>query len=202
MKLLFSPQSPYVRKVMIVAHELGCLSEIETVPTAAHPVQRNAALIASNPLGQIPALELADGRVIYDSRVICEYLNEACAGAIVPATGPARWRALTEQALGDGMLAAALLARYETAARPPERQWLAWLEGQLDKAATGLDAIERDAAALAGRVDIGTITIACALGYLDLRFPDFGWRTRFPRVAEWEVWFAARDSLRATAPLL
>lgn len=201
MKLLFSPQSPYVRKVMIVAYELGCLSEIETVPTAAHPVQRNAALIAANPLGQIPALELADGRVIYDSRVICEYLNEACGGTIVPATGPARWRALTEQALGDGMLAAALLARYETAARPLELRWPAWLEGQLDKAVTGLDAIERDAASLTHRVDIGTITIACALGYLDLRFPDFGWRTRIPRVAEWEARFAARDSLRATAPM-
>lgn len=201
MKLFFSPQSPYVRKVMIVAHELGCLSGIETVPTAAHPVQRNAALIAANPLGQIPVLELADGRVIYDSRVICDYLNETCGGAIVPATGPMRWRALTEQALGDGMLAAALLARYETAARPPERQWPAWLEGQLDKAVTSLNAIERDASSFAERVDIGTITIACALGYLDLRFPDFSWRTRFPRVAEWETRFAARDSLRATAPL-
>ncbi|MBN9467278.1 MAG: glutathione S-transferase [Bosea sp.] len=201
MKLFFSPQSPYVRKVLIVAHELGCLSQIETVPTAAHPVQRNAALIASNPLGQIPALELADGRLIYDSRVICDYLNETCGGAIVPATGPARWRALTEQALGDGMLAAALLARYETAARPPELRWPAWLEGQLDKAVTSLDAIERDAASLADRVDIGTITIACALGYLDLRFPDFGWRERFPRVAEWEAQFAAREALRTTAPL-
>ncbi|WP_449256567.1 glutathione S-transferase [Bosea sp. (in: a-proteobacteria)] len=201
MKLFFSPQSPYARKVMIVARELGCLSELETVPTAAHPVQRNAALIAANPLGQIPALQRADGSVIYDSRVICDYLNETYGGTIVPATGPARWRALTEQALGDGMLAAALLARYETAARPPELQWPAWLDGQLDKAATGLAAIERDAASLADRVDIGTITIACALGYLDLRFPDFGWRERFPRVAEWEARFAARDSLRATAPM-
>lgn len=201
MKLFFSPQSPYVRKVMIVAHELGCLSDIETVPIAAHPVQRNAALVALNPLGQIPALELTDGRVIYDSRVICDYLNETCDGTILPAKGPARWRALTEQALGDGMLAGALLARYETAARPQELQWPAWTEGQLDKALTGLDAIEREAASLADRVDIGTITIACALGYLDLRFPDFVWRTRFPRVAEWEARFAARDSLRTTAPL-
>lgn len=201
MKLFFSPQSPYVRKVMIVAHELGCLSQFETVPTAAHPVQRNPALIAANPLGQIPALELADGRVIYDSRVICDYLNEICGGTIVPATGPARWRALTEQALGDGMLAAALLARYETAARPAGRQWPAWLEGQLDKAVTGLNAIEREAASLAERVEIGTITIACALGYLDLRFPEFGWRGRFPRIAEWEARFAARESLRTTAPM-
>ena len=200
MKLHFSSQSPYARKVMIVAHELGCLSDIETVPAAAHPMQRNAALIALNPLGQIPTLELADGHVLYDSRVICEYLNEICGGTIVPAVGPARWRALTEQALGDGMLAAALLARYETAARPSELQWQDWIDGQLDKASTGLTAIERDAAGLANRTDIGTITLACALGYLDLRFPHFGWRSRFPSIAGWEMRFGERPSLKATRP--
>lgn len=200
MKLHFAPQSPYVRKVMIVAHELGCVSALETVPAAAHPVQRNPVLIASNPLGQIPALELADGRVLYDSRVICEYLNETLGGSIIPAAGPARWRALTEQALGDGMLAGALLARYETAARPPEAQWRAWLDAQLDKSNTGLAAIERDADNLPGRLDIGTITIACALGYLDLRFPDFGWRKRFPRLSGWAEQFGQRPSLLATKP--
>lgn len=200
MKLHFALQSPYARKVMIVAHELGCLGEMETVISAAHPVQRNADLIARNPLGQIPALELADGSVLHDSRVICEYLDDRYGGAIFPLAGPARWRALTEQSLGDGMLAGALLARYETAARPPELQWRDWLDGQLDKVRTGLAAIERDAASLAGRIDIGTITIACALGYLDLRFPDFGWRDRFPQVAEWEVQFAERTSLKATKP--
>ncbi|MEZ2408872.1 glutathione S-transferase [Bosea sp. RCC_152_1] len=200
MKLHFSPQSPYVRKVMIVAHELGCLSEIETAITAAHPVQRNADLITRNPLGQIPALELADGRVLYDSRVICEYLNELHGGTIFPASGPERWRALTEQSLGDGMLAGAMLARYETVARPPELQWRDWLDGQLGKAGSGLAAVEREAANLADRIDIGTITIACALGYLDLRFPDFGWRESFPRVAEWEIQFGERASLKATRP--
>ena len=200
MRLHFSSQSPYVRKVMIVAWELGCLSAIETVPAAAHPVQRNAALIALNPLGQIPALELGDGHVLYDSGVICEYLNEICGGATIPAAGPARWRALTEQSLGDGMLAAALLARYETAARPPKLQWQVWVDGQLDKANTGLAAIERDVAGLADRTDIGTITLACALGYLDLRFPDFGWRSRFPGIAEWEMRFGERPSLKATKP--
>lgn len=200
MKLHFAPQSPYARKVMIVAHELGCLSEIETVISAAHPVQRNAELIARNPLGQIPALELADGNVLHDSRVICEYLDDRYGGTIFPPAGPARWRALTEQSLGDGMLAGALLARYETAARPPELQWRDWLDGQLDKARTGLAAVERDATSLAGRIDIGTIAIACALGYLDLRFPDFGWRDRFPRVADWNLQFGQRTSLKATKP--
>lgn len=200
MKLYHSGQSPYVRKVMIVAHELGLLTQIETVPTAAHPVQRNGALVARNPLGQIPALELSDGHVLHDSRVICEYLNELKAGSIFPASGPARWQALTLQSLGDGMLAASLLARYETAARPPERQWKDWLDGQLAKVETGLAAIESDAGNLLGGVDIGTITIACALGYLDLRFPDFGWRARFPEVAAWETRISGRPSLIATRP--
>lgn len=200
MKLHFAPQSPYARKVMIVAHEVGCLAQIETITAAAHPVQRNPALIARNPLGQIPALELGDGRVLCDSRVICEYLDSLHGGAMFPASGPARWRALTEQSLGDGMLAGALLARYETAARPAGLQWRDWLDAQLDKSTTCLSAIEGDAATLAGRVDIGTITIACALGYLDLRFPDFGWRRTFPRIAAWAEEFDQRPSLAATRP--
>ncbi|TDR92978.1 glutathione S-transferase [Enterovirga rhinocerotis] len=200
MRLFYAPQSPYARKVLIVAQELGCSSDIEKVVAGAHPVQRNADLIALNPLGQIPALELADGSVLYDSRVICEYLDALCGGTLNAPTGPARWRALTEQALGDGMLAGALLARYETAARPAELQWPLWLEAQLAKSSSALEAIEKNAASLPGRIDIGTITIACALGYIDLRFPDFGWRSRFPGVAEWDAQFSTRPSLVATRP--
>lgn len=201
MKLHFSPQSPFTRKVMIVAHEVNCVGQIETVVSAAHPVQRNPELVAHNPLGQIPALELGDGRVLCDSRVICEFLDSSFGGAIYPASGPERWQALTNQSLGDGMLAGALLARYETAARPAELQWPDWRDSQLDKSSTCLAAIERDAVALRGRVDIGTITIACALGYLDLRFPDFGWRRNFPGIASWAEEFGQRPSLAVTRPV-
>lgn len=198
MKLFSSSLSPYARKVMVVAHELGLEGRIEVVGCPAHPVDRNRDLIAHNPLGQIPTLVLDDGMALADSRVICEYLNDLAGGAIFPRSGAARWQALSDQSLGDGMLAAALIARYETAARPADRQWPDWLDGQLDKARTGLAAIEQYAGTLAGRIDIGTITIACALSYLDLRFPALDWRAACPAVAAWIAEFEQRPSLAAT----
>jgi glutathione S-transferase len=201
MKLRFAPQSPYVRKVMVFAHELGCLEQLEIVTTAAHPVERNRELITANPLGQIPALELADGHTLYDSRVICEFLNDSFGGTLFPPRGMARWYALTEQALADGMLAASLLARYESAARPPEHQWQTWLTAQLDKVTTGLQSLEDRVDTLQGRFDIGVISIACAMGYLDLRFPAVEWRDRLPALAEWEASISQRPSLQKTRPV-
>lgn len=198
MQLFFSPLSPYARKVMIVAHELGCADRIEKVGASAHPVHRDAALIAHNPLGQLPALLLDDGTMLADSRVICEYLDTQFEGAIFPRTGAARWQALADQSLGDGMLAGALLARYETAARPADKQWSDWLDGQLDKSRTGLAAIEQGIARYRDRFDIGTITIACSLSYLDLRFADFDWRALFPAIAAWAADFEKRPSLVET----
>lgn len=183
---------------MIVAHEVGCADRIEKVVSGAHPVNREQALIAHNPLGQIPTLILDDGEVLSDSRVICEYLDTTFGGKNFPSNGLDRWRALTDQSLGDGMLAGALLARYETTARPVERQWPEWLNAQLDKSHTCLAAIEERAVQLVGRVDIGTITIACALSYLDLRFPDLGWRETYPGVAAWIAEFEERPSLKIT----
>lgn len=183
---------------MIVAHEVGCGEQIEKLGSQAHPVQRDQALIAHNPLGQIPALLLEDGTLLADSRVICEYLDATFGGSIFPSPGPARWRALTDQALGDGMLAGALLARYETTARPADRQCPQWLDPQLDKSRTCLAEIEGRVGSLKGRLDIGTVTIACALSYLDLRFPDFGWRATYPGVAAWAAEFEERPSLKVT----
>jgi glutathione S-transferase len=190
MKLFYSPTSPYVRKVLAVAHELGLADRIERLSSAAHPINRDRNIIAHNPLGQVPTLLLDDGTVLADSRVICEYLDDLAGGGLFPRSGPPRWRALVDQSTGDGVLAAALLARYESAARPTERQWRDWLEAQLDKATTSLAAIEAVASAFGERVDIGTIAIGCALGYLDLRFPDLKWRDRHPATA---VWFARFD---------
>jgi glutathione S-transferase len=154
MKLFYSPTSPYVRKVLAVAHELGLAERIERLSSAAHPINRDRNIIAHNPLGQVPTLLLDDGTVLADSRVICEYLDDLAGGGLFPRSGPPRWRALVDQSTGDGVLAAALLARYESAARPTERQWRDWLEAQLDKAATSLAAIEAVASAFGERVDI------------------------------------------------
>jgi glutathione S-transferase len=118
MKIFHSPASPFVRKCMVVAHELGVADRIEKLPSAAGPVKRDATILPKNPLGQVPTFLCNDGQVLYDSRVICEYLDATHSGALFPADGTERWARLTELALADGMTAAALLARYETMLRP------------------------------------------------------------------------------------
>ncbi len=200
MKLHHTTTSPYVRKVMVAAIELGLEDRIETVPGKVSPVVRTSPVIADNPLGKVPTLITDDGMVLYDSRVISEYLDGLAGGKLFPAPGPARWRALTGQALADGMLDAAVLERYETSLRPPEKMWPTWRDGQHDKVIKSLERMQRDAAGFAGRVDIGTIAIACALGYLDFRFADLGWRDGRPELAAWFAGFAERPSMAATAP--
>lgn len=200
MKLFHSPTSPFVRKCLVLAHELGIADRIEIVPANAHPVTRDLSIIAKNPLGQVPTLVTDDGMVLYDSRVICEYLNDLGDGDLIPADGPERYDALVQQALADGMLDAALLARYETAARPEELRWTGWLTGQLDKIATGFLELEARASGFDDRVDLGTISFACMLGYLDFRFASLNWRDGRPNTAAWYEWFHGRDSMMATRP--
>jgi len=201
MKLHYSTTSPYVRKVMVSAIELGLDGEIEKeLAQGVNPIRRTTPVIADNPLGKIPALIARDGSALHDSRVICEYLDFlAGGGRLFPVAGPARWRALTDQSLADGMTDAALLLRYETALRPAELVWRDWCEGQLGKVTSSLERFEAIAPDLAGRLDIGTISIGCALGYLDYRFDDFGWRQRFPRLASWLAVFGKRPSMTTTA---
>ena len=202
MKLHTSPTSPYGRKVKVVAHETGLIDELSLHNVQTSAVAPDLGLVADNPLGKIPCLVLADGRGLYDSRVICEYLDRRHHGPrLIPNDGVARWDALRLQALGDGILDAALLARYETALRPEERRWSAWIDGQLDKVDRALDRLETvEAPAFGATVDIGAITIGCALGYLDFRFAERDWRSRRPALAEWYAQFAVRPSMRATRP--
>jgi glutathione S-transferase len=197
MKIYFSPFSPYVRKCLVSAHELGLDGRIELLPSAANPVTRDPVLIAKNPLGKVPTFIADDGRLLYDSRVICEYLDDLAGGSLFPRTGDARWDALTLQSLGDGMLDAALLARYEQVARPEAMRWSDWLNGQFDKIETSIAALEGMVAQLEGRVDIGTLTVGCAVWYLDLRFADLGWRNRYPAFAQWAAKFGQRASMKA-----
>lgn len=201
MKLHHSTTSPFVRKVMVSALELGLADRIETVPAKVSPVVRTSPVIADNPLGKVPTLITDDGAVLYDSRVIAEYLDAlAGGGRLFPAPGPARWQALTDQALADGMNDAAVLARYETNLRPLALMWPEWRDGQQDKVAKALDRLEQSAAGFGDRVDIGTIAAGCALGYLDFRFTDLAWRAARPQLAAWFATFAARPSMAATVP--
>ena len=200
MKIHYSAASPFVRKVMICAIELGLDARIEKLPAAAHPVNRDGSIIANNPLGQVPTFIADDGTVLYDSRVICEYLDALAGGSLFPKAGPARWKALVEQSLADGLLDAALLTRYERVARPEALKWPDWEKGQLDKIRCALDTLQTSAAGFGARLDIGTITIACALGYLDFRFPELGWREGRKALAGWFETISARPSVAATVP--
>lgn len=201
MQLHANAISPYVRKVRVLAIETGLGHRIELVTRMHTPVQPDPELIHDNPLGKIPCLVTDDGTALYDSRVICEYLDSLHDGPrMFPAAGPARWATLRRQALGDGILDAGVLVRYETFVRPEERQWDPWIENQKLKYRRALDSLEREAPALEGAPDIGTITIGCALGYLDFRYADEDWRARCPRLATWYERFARRPAMAETAP--
>lgn len=199
MKLYYSPTSPYARKVATVAIETGHDAIIERVGAAPHPIDRDARVVAANPLGKVPTLVTDDGLTLFDSRVIAEYLDaHTRRHRVFPAEGAARWTALTQQSLGDGLLDAALLVRYEQTARPAKHRWALWQERQFDKVGSALARIEEWSAALVPDLTIGTITLACALGYLDLRFPDYDWRAGHPGAGKWFATVSAHPSLEAT----
>ena len=196
MKLMFSPFSPYVRKCLVSAHELGLDGRIELLASAANPINRDRNIIVHNPLGKVPTFFTDDGEALFDSRVICEYLNDLAKGALFPASGNARWRALTLQSLGDGILDAAILARYEVNLRPEALRWDDWSRGQRDKIHTSIAHLNAHPAMLSNDVTIGNITVGCALWYLDLRFADFGWRETYPEVAKWYAGYSQRASMK------
>lgn len=200
MKLFHSPTSPYVRKVMVVAHEAGLADQVQILPAKAHPIDRDPALVAENPLGKVPTLLTGDGEVLFDSRVICDYLAQRGSSDLIPSGGAARWRALTGQALADGLLDAAILVRYEATVKPEGERSQGWIDAQLFKIDGAVDALDARAEDYAGRVDIAAISAACAIGYLDFRFTERDWRARTPRLAEWFAGFSERASMIATRP--
>ena len=198
MKLRHAALSPFVRKVMVAAHELALAGRIELEPTNVSPIRTNETLARENPLMKVPSFVTDDGQVLFDSPVICEYLDGLAGGGMLfPATGPERWTALRRQALGDGVLDALVLCRYENV-RPEDKRWSGWTDGQMRKAHQGLAAAEGEN--LDGFSTIGHVSIACALGYLDLRFPDDGWRSRHKQLADWFAAVAQRPSMRLTQP--
>lgn len=201
MKLFFNHASPFVRKVRVFARETGLDGQIEEIATAVSPVTENPGLKQANPLKKIPALVCDDGATFFDSPVICEYLDSLHSGRkLFPAGGAPRWTALRLQATGDGILDAGVLCRYEMAIRPKEYQWADWIAGQKTKCNGGLDLLEREAATLAGEPTIGGVTVACALGWLDFRYPEDDWRKGRPQLAAWFANFSQRPSMQETMP--
>ena len=201
MKLHWSPRSPYVRKVMIVAHELGLAERLEVVRTVVGGTTPHLELMRENPLGKIPTLVLQDGTIIYDSPVICEYLDTLHDGPKLFPDWPERLTALRRLALGDGMLDVALAWLGERF-RPIEKQSQPHIELWRAKLLACVDALELEADALAaGRFTIGHIAIGIALSYLDFRFGDLAWRDGHPRLAAWHATFDARPSVQANPPV-
>ncbi len=199
MKLYYIPASPYVRKVRVLAIETGLMGGIELAKVTITPTAPDADLCADNPIGKIPTLVLDDGSALYDSRVICEYLDGLHAGArLFPDNGDARWTALRRQALADGILDAAVNTRYEAFLRPEGLRWADWVDHQMAKIRRSLDVLEGEP--MGDGVDIGTISVACALGYLDFRYSDEGWKDSRPKLAAWFEKFAQRRSMSETSP--
>ena len=198
MKLYYAPASPFVRKVNVFAMEIGLDKKIEWLKT--NPWQAEDKLTAENPLSKIPTLITDDDKVIYDSRVICEYLDSLHNGdKLIPEKGEKRWQVLRLQALADGILDAGIL-RFMEKKRPSELQSKDWDNMQQKSVKRGLDYLENSISDWSDNLDIGVITVACVLGWLDFRFADEGWRTRRPQLKNWFELFSKRPSMVKTMP--
>jgi glutathione S-transferase len=201
MKLYANKASPFARKVRVLVREIGLTGRVEEIETIVSPIAANETLARDNPLVKIPALVTDSGETLFDSRVICEYLDTLHTGRkFFPASGPQRFTALRRQSLTDGILDAAVLCRYETAVRPETLRWKDWIEGQKRKVFGGLAVLEADAGAWGDEFTIGQVGAACVLGYLDFRFADWDWRGGHPQLKGWFERVSARPSVAATKP--
>ena len=199
LRLHWSPKSPYVRKVMICAHELGLADRLELVRSVAAMLKPNARLMQDNPLSKIPTLVLDDGFALFDSAVICEYLNDLVDGPLFPRQASDKWQALRWHAFGDGLLDALILWRNERERDVPLQPLVEAFEL---KTQACLKQLDDEAQALAEMpLSIGHVAVACALGYLDYRFGALGWRGHAPRLAEWFADVGTRPSFHNTEPV-
>jgi glutathione S-transferase len=199
MQLVDSPASPFCRKVKVVLHETGLVDDVEIVQVTNTPVAPDDLNKANNPLGKIPTLIRDEGCALYDSRVICRYLDARSGGKLYPEHRI--WETLTLEATGDGIMDAAVLMVYEARFREENHRNAAWLDAQWTKVWRALGALEaRWLSHLHGRLDAGQIAVGCALGYLDFRHGDRDWRKAHPALAEWNRTFSARPSMEATVP--
>jgi glutathione S-transferase len=190
-----------VRKVMVMAHETGLAGRIETTLLRPTPTKADPGLSHDNPLSKIPALITDDGLALYDSPVICEYLDSLHAGPkLIPARGAERFQVLRRQALGDGILEAAVLVFYERTMRPAAHQWASWISGQIEKATQGLDAVEREVGSFGDEVDLGQICVGALVGWLEFRNVLGDIRAGRPALTAWYERFRTRESMKATEP--
>ncbi|MBL4628931.1 MAG: glutathione S-transferase [Roseicyclus sp.] len=198
MQLLGSGASPFVRKARVLIAEAG-IEDVDYVEVQATPMGGEDKINAANPLGKIPALVRDGGPTIYDSTVVCRFLDDRAEAGFYPAGR--LWETLTLEATGDGIMEAAVGIVYEKRLRPEELWWPEWFEAQWVKVTRSLDGLERQwMSHLYGPVDMGQISVACALGYLDLRHDDRDWRAGHDALSAWYKRFAERPSMVETAP--
>ncbi|TYB90702.1 glutathione S-transferase [Oceaniovalibus sp. ACAM 378] len=199
MQLFHSPASPFVRKVVVTLHETGQTGDVEFLAVATTPVNSAPEILAHNPTGKIPALTRPDGPALYDSRVICRYLDARAGGKLYPESRI--WDTLTLEATADAIMDAAVLMIYERRIRPVEKQSDDWIEAQWGKVARAIGAVNtRWMSHLNGPLDMGQISIGCALGYLDFRHEARDWRIGNDALAKWYETFALRPAMQATKP--
>lgn len=199
MKLVYAPASPFVRKVRVVLAETGQADDVELQRVATTPVSTPEEVSAANPAGKIPALIRGEGPAIYDSRVICQYLNDRAGGGLYPDS--ARWEVMTLEATADAIMDAAVLMVYEHRIRPPHLVYPEWEEAQWAKVARAVQSVnDRWMSHLAGALNIGHVAVACALGYLDFRHSNRNWRKGCDALDDWYAVFSERDSMKETVP--
>ncbi|MGH1423683.1 MAG: glutathione S-transferase N-terminal domain-containing protein [Pseudooceanicola sp.] len=200
MKLFSSLTSPYARKIRVLIAEAGLNDQIEEQFVKTTPAEPAPDLAAVNPLAKLPALVRDDGPAIYDSRVITRYLDSVGNAGLYP---DARiWEVLTLEATADGILDSAVSMAYETRIRPAEKVFDGWIDAQWSKVARGVKAVnDRWMGHLSGPVDMGHISMACAIGYLDFRHDDRGWRNGCGALDDWYAAFSERPSMQATGPV-
>lgn len=196
MKLLYQTHSPYARKALVFAHEAGIAGDLEVIHQETSPTVRNERVFAENPLGKVPVLLRPGASAIFDSDVICAYLDTLHGGRkLIPEGGAERWQALRVQAVAQGLCEAGNLVRWETVRRPEHLRYALLRDGHVGKLTTSFDWLERHLD-VASAVHIGHIAVATALSWLEFRALP-GFRTQ-PRLVEWFDRFAQRPSMRAT----
>lgn len=200
MKLYQNQLSPFARKTLIVVQETGQQDDVESIEVFGTTLEPGTIPVAQNPLGKLPVLVRPDGPAIYDSRVICRYLDDRAGTDLYP-SGSGEWDCLTLEATADGIMDSAVLMIYEARIRPPEFQYQPVVEAHWAKVSRAITALnDRWVSHLQGSLHIGQIAVACALGYVDFRLADRGWRDDNPALAEWFAGFGERESFRTTIP--
>lgn len=198
MQLYYAAASPFARKVRVLVREKGLQARVDEI--LVNPFANPEDLHAVNPLGKIPALLLSDGTALFDSPVICEYLDTISgAPRLLPKEGEKRWQVLCMQALADGIMDSAVAMIYESR-RPETLRSTEWQQRRQQSILRSIRVLDDDSSLLSGAVNIGSIAVACALGYLDFRLPDLNWRQDHPHVATAYAGLSNLPGLQATPP--